>query len=223
MKRPTLATMAVLISIFLTLGAAPALADIANYTLTGFNQSGYSGPYATVTINRTSSTTADISFDSLTNGGYIYLFTHTSAADLNVNASSFDEGSLTATNSLPNFSPGPASFNSGKNADGYGAFNLNVDLFDSFTHSANKITFTLTNLSGTWGSATDVLIANGNGQVAAAGIGACAMPGCDGNNQSGFATTGFAGDAQVPDGGMTVTLLGGALVGLAALRRRLAA
>src|SRR4029079_18364794 len=50
---------------------------------------GYTGPYAQVTIDLTSSTTANISFASLTNGGNVYLLGSNGAAAVNVNAATW--------------------------------------------------------------------------------------------------------------------------------------
>jgi hypothetical protein len=49
--------------------------------------SGFSGPFANVHNDLTSTTTASVSFTSLTIGGYLYLLGGQGAADLNVNGS----------------------------------------------------------------------------------------------------------------------------------------
>src|SRR5215468_6925477 len=76
-NRMTVAATAVAaLLVLLTVGASRASADTITYHLTAGNVGGLdccSGPYATVTVDLTSSTTANITFDSLNNGGYIYL------------------------------------------------------------------------------------------------------------------------------------------------------
>jgi hypothetical protein len=95
-----------------------------------------------------------------------------------------------------------------------------MNSFDGFTHSSSTITFTLTNTSGTWGSAGDVLIANADGFDAAAHIFVTTSPA---NASNSALATGFAaetgGGISVPDGGMTVMLLGVALGALGMARR----
>lgn len=220
MKRHTLAATAlVALLILLTLGAPRASADTVNYTLTTGNIGGLgccSGPYANVVVDLTSSTTATITFNSLTNGGFTYLMGGQNAVAVNVNASAFTISNITGSNSFTGFSVGPLSNGGAANMDGFGNFNASITDFDGFTHSATEISFTLTDTSGTWASASSVL----NGGIAAIHGFACKSP-C--NVTEGAFATGFAGNAQVPDGGMTVMLLGGGLVGLATLRRRLRA
>jgi VPDSG-CTERM motif len=75
-------------------------------------------------------------------------------------------------------------------------------------------------LSGTWANAGAVLLANVQGALAAAHIFVAQL--IDGQlvnvNVTGFAAN---GGAQVPDGGMTVMLLGMALGALGVVRRYL--
>src|SRR6266849_5158783 len=93
--------------LLLTLGASSALADSTTLTLGTPNSalSGFTGPFATVGINRTSTTTADVTFTSLTNGGYLYLMGDGESADLNVNATTFTSSLAVGTNSIPSFTP----------------------------------------------------------------------------------------------------------------------
>jgi hypothetical protein len=101
----------------------------------------------------------------------------------------------------------------------FGDFNLTIKNFDGFTHSADEITFTLTNMGATWASAADVLTPNANGFDAAAHIFVTSTPA---NAANGAIATGFADEGtRVPDGGATVMLLGAALSGVAVIRRKL--
>ena len=210
---------AVLIAIA-CLGLQQAKADTFSYSISVGNAalSGNPGPYATVLVNRTSTTTATITFTSLTNGGNIYLFGDGSTAALNVNATTFTVGTVTGTNAGVGFTPGPYSNGGSGNVNGFGVLNLTINSFDGFTHSSDSISFTLTNTSGTWATASAVLKANANGAFAAAHIFVTTSPA---NAANGASVTGFAatGGSRVPDGGTTVMLLGAALGALGMARR----
>lgn len=211
----------------LTFGVSTASADditlsiaIPNAALTPDT-----GPYATVEVNLTDPTHATITFTSLTNGGYIYLLGDGGVADLNVNGAYTlppvpNAGSVTETNSIAGFTP-TFTGNSPHVVDGFGSFNLRLVNFDGFKSSATSISFTITNTSGSpWTSASNVLVANNDGYVAAIHAFACAQPGC--STSSGAAVTGFAanGVGVVPEPG-TIALFGMGLLGAGvAIRRR---
>ncbi len=183
---------------------------------------GFTGPYGTVTVTLVNSTTATVTFTSLTNSGNIYLFGDGGSVAVNVNASTFTVSNITGSNSGTGFTPGPYTFAGAGVEDGFGSFNLTINSFDGFTHSSDTITFTVTNTSGTWGSDSDVLIANAGGFDAAAHIFVTAFPA---NASNSALATGFAGEGPqppppgVPDGGTTVMLLGAALGALGMARR----
>jgi hypothetical protein len=216
-QRMTLvATAAVALLFLLTMGAPRASADITSYTLTTGNSGGLdccSGPYATVTVNLTSSTTATITFDSLTNGGYTYLLGSNNAVAVNVNATTWSVGAISGTIAFSPLNKQSLSDGGAATMDGFGSFNQSISAFDGYPNSWTEIVFTLTDTSGTWSSAANVL----SGGIAADHGFACVAP-C--TVSEGAFATGYAGNAVVPDGGMTVMLLGGALVGLATVRRR---
>jgi VPDSG-CTERM motif len=180
--------------------------------------SGFAGPYAHVSITLTSSTTATVTFTSLTNNGNIYLMGDGGSVALNVNAASFSVGPIVGTNAGTGFTPGPLTFAGGGTEDGFGGFNLTINSFDGFTHSSDTITFTLTNLSGTWASQADVVTVNGFGFDAAAHIFVTTAPA---NASNSALATGFAAEpgVGVPDGGTTVMLLGAGLGALGMVRR----
>src|SRR5262249_23462268 len=129
-----------------------AKADLFTSFITTPNDaiSPFPGPYPTVDVNLTSSTTASITFTSNVVGGNIYLFGGVNAVDLNVNASSFAVGTITGSNAGSGFTPGPLSNDGSGNVDGLGIFNLTIRSFDGFTHSSDTVTFDLTNTGGTW-------------------------------------------------------------------------
>jgi hypothetical protein len=171
-----------------------------------------------VTINRIDSTHATITFTSHTNSGNIYLMGDGSSVAVNVNAASFSVSNISGTNGGTGFNPGPFSNGGAGNVDGFGVFNLTINSFDGFTHSSDQISFTLTNLSGSWGSASAVLAGNIQGLLAAMHVYVTTSP-ADARN--GAIVTGFASGngGHVPDGGTTVMLLGAALGSLGMARR----
>jgi hypothetical protein len=206
-------------AVALTFGACRASADSIVYDLTTVNISGFTGPFVQVTVNRTDSTHATITFDSLTNGGFTYLMHTNGAAAVNVNATSWTVGSIAAS-FLGSPLTAPTDGGSG-NEDGFGKFNQTISMSDGNPAqgtAASEISFILTNTSGTWSSAANVLTPNGSGQVAAAQIGA--WNGVTGN---GFTNTGFAGDAATVPEPSTLAIAGLGALGFVGfgLRRRL--
>ena len=199
MKRSYVCTLVMLVAL-LALGITSARADIISFNLDTGNSaiSGFTGPYATVTIDRTSSTTATITFDSLTNGGNIYLLGDGGTVGINVDAASWTIGSITGANSGTGFTPGPYSDGGAGNEDGFGSFNQTINSFDGFTHSSDTVSFLLTDTSGSWASAGNVLTGNGAGNLAAAHIFVTSSP-ADASNTA--LATGFASGngAVVPE------------------------
>jgi len=177
----------------LTLGASRASADTFDSTLNLGNTaiSGFSGPYGELSINLTNSTTATLTFTSDTVGGNIYLFGDGGSVAINVNAGSWILTNITGSNSGTGFSAPIFTDGGSGNEDGFGTFNQIINNFDGFTHTVDTLSFTLTNTSGTWASAADVLLANADGNDAAAHIFVTSAP-ADASN--GALATGFAAE-----------------------------
>jgi hypothetical protein len=217
--------LAALVLAVLAPGAASA--DTFSFDLSAGNSaiSGFTGPYAHVTITTTSSTTANVTFSSLTNSGKIYLMGGAQAVDLNVNAASFSVGTITESNSGTGFQMLPPPTLGSGNADGWGSFNLTVNNFDGFGHSADNVSFTLTNTGGTWANAASVLAANGNGAIAAAHIFVTTSPANASNSAlaTGYAAAGSSGGPppiNTPEpAGLALALSGVVGFGLAGVRR----
>jgi hypothetical protein len=191
-----LSRMGLALALTLTV-AGRASADIATYDLTVSNLGGgFTGPFVEVQVNRTDSTHATITFTSLTNGGFEYLMHANGAAAVNVNASTWTIGSISAS-FQGNPLTAPTNGGAGQE-DGFGNFNQTVNMTDGNPAqgtAADHISFVLTDTGGTWGSASSVLTPNaggGNGgpSVAGAQIGAW-----DQVAGHGFTATGFAGVA----------------------------
>ncbi len=183
------------------LGFQQAKADFVDYTLTTSNSPGTlgTGPFGTVHVDLTAGV-ATITFTAASN----YLFVDGGAVAVNVNATAWTIGNFTSNGN-------PVSDAGAGNEDGFGSFNQKVSMNDS-SNGASIISFTLTNLSGTWLSAANVLAFNESNWLVAAHI----------QIQDGTGNTGYAAGpagGSVPDGGTTVMLLGAALGALGMARR----
>src|SRR5262249_1116088 len=136
--------------------APAAQADVITQTL-GFTNNGTlagdTPPYAQLQVSLINSTTANITFTGLTGtvGGSPghYFLIDGAAADLNVNASTFKLTNFSATG-VSGFGAPSLKLVNGGNVDGLGQFNLSVNLNDGFGSPASALSFTLTDLSGTW-------------------------------------------------------------------------
>ena len=146
--------------------------------------------FGTVTVSLTGQV-ATITFNS--NTALDYWFIDSSIASVNVNASTFDFAIV----SDPFFKnvniPGGT-------VNGFGDFDLSINNKGGWENRIDTLSFTVTNTSGVdWNSASDVLEFNADGFDASAHVAT-----------EGGSLTFFVAEngTTVPDGGMTVMLLG---------------
>ena len=146
--------------------------------------------FGTVTVSLTGQV-ATITFNS--NTALDYWFIDSSIASVNVNASTFDFAIV----SDPFFKNVNIP---GGNVNGFGSFDLSINNKGGWENRIDTLSFTVTNTSGVdWNSASDVLEFNADGFDASAHVAT-----------EGGSLTFFVAEngTTVPDGGMTVMLLG---------------
>jgi len=197
-------TLLLAVALTLTVGVRSASADYT-FDLSSANTaiSGYAGPYGHVDVHLTDSTHATVTLTSLTAGGNIYLFGDGSTMALNVNATTFTATGITGSNAgsgFTNVSGDSTAQYGSQNVDGFGSFNLTINTFDGFDHAVDKLTFSLTNTSGTWSSDTNVLTSNGspNNAVAAAHVFVTKSPAVQSNGALATGYAGSEGSVSVP-------------------------
>lgn len=227
MKSRVVKAAAVIAVGFSAFVAQPTRATMTyNLDNSNFSSPYNTGPFGTVTVNLLDPTQATITFNSSVVGSDINLFGNVYA---NINATTFSVASaISASNTGSGFSAGPYSSqinNPPSNVDGRGAFNLEIadGSNDGFPSTSTTISFTVTDVSGTWSSASSVLYANANGNYLAAHTFITENPPLksDGAIVTGYsASDTYTSNSHVPDGGSTAVLLGSALLGLGWVRVR---
>jgi len=196
----------------LALSVAGAASATITFTLSEGNAdiSGFTGPYGSVDVTRTDATHANIVFTSATPQFY---FLGAQAADVNVNATTWSLSALTGNGGALT----AEAANSPGNVDGHGFFNQKIDQFDGFGDRSSTISFTLTNIGGSWANDSSVLAANASGNFVAAHIGVCTTNPCTSFIATGFATDGPG--AVVPEPATWAMMILG-FGGIGALLRR---
>jgi hypothetical protein len=211
--------------------ASSAWADTTTILLDNPNSAiaGFPAPYAQVTIDLVNSTTANVTFTTVFSGvGGLYLMGDGGSADLNV-STTYTLSNVVATNDaiaqLSGFSDPVFLNNTPGTVDGFGKFNLSLNLFDGYTQAADTISFTLTDTGTAWANAASVLTPNNQGATAAAHIFVCFVTNsaCDPSGTApatGFAANGGAVNVPAPAVGAGLPGLVMACGGLIALARR---
>lgn len=176
------------------------------------------GPFATMSVDLTSLTTAVITLTGDSNGTYQYLIGDDSQAlALNIDATNASVSGISATY-LPGFTANTYTpkyyFASPQGYDSLGYFNLNINGSGAgYDTAATEISFTVTDLSGSWGSAYEVLTSQGNDYGHDVGLPwyACPLSDCTASPTLSEDGHGTAGAAPVPEPA-SIALLGGVLL-----------
>jgi hypothetical protein len=202
----------------LAFGVPRASADAISLDLTVPNSgiNAFTGPYANVTLTWISATSATVTFTAypgfqIIDGG---------ALDLNVNGTA-TPGSY-VVHQIDSFHVNDPSdwHNVPGMVDGFGTFNLSVNMQDGYGSAVQWVMFTLTGTGTSWTDAASVLTPNSGGFLAAAHIAVCGETPCSKDVDAlatGYATNGPP--SQVPEPA-SIALFGSGLVTLAGMIRR---
>ena len=213
---------AVVLGVAALIGFGAQNAEALVYTLSAPNTAlaPFPGPYGTVeVVLQGDKSKAAITATALNQGSNNYLFVDGGSVALNTNGAATvfgGVGGFTLTGVVPPLAaPSVASIGTGNN-DGFGSYNMRINLDGGSGNGASIIAFTIMKTSGIWSDDANVLTDNNEGfQVS----------GHFGTYSNEYVATGITGFATTPIPG-AVWLFGTGLLGLLGIgytRRRRAA
>jgi hypothetical protein len=222
MKRKTWAAVSVVALFLLTVGAPIASADVFTFTSCHISVGcGTNTSFGTVTLTQSG---GGVNFDVVLTSGNRFVETGAGGNSLflfndSVSGSTVTGITTTLNGAVTTLAASGATNQAPIMADGTGTFTANVfcttasDCNGGSTPNINDLHFTVTNAT-----IAQLETANALGNIFVADILNGATGGSGGTGDVDVSTP-----PSVPDGGMTLMLLGGALVGLETLRRRVRA
>jgi hypothetical protein len=178
----------------------------------------YPGPYGTVLVQLLDATDAKVTLTATL--GSNYLFGDGGTLGLNTNGT-VSVSILSWVNGIGSSTP---TVGNPGNEDGFGKFNVTIDNGQGAADALKTLSIQLTNTSGTWSSASDVLTPNSNGALAAGHV--FVYTNSSYNGGTALATGFAAGSNGTPiintpePSTIALALSGLGAIGLVALRRR---
>ncbi len=217
-------------TMLLTVGASLGMADSTSLTLGTLNLKNYTGPSATVTVNRTDSRHATLTFTSLVNSEHIYPIGAIGIVGANINGTfqitsisgsgqnGFTSGTVTeAANCSERFSHFCTI--DAANEDEFGRFNLMAKAAEGSKESDTQIVVSIQGTGATaWTNAADVLTGNNKGNVVTAHVFTC--PGNASACTSTQSTAARAYPSSVVPEPRLLTALAVGMIGLALFQAR---